>query len=77
MTEIENVMLQLIDQTDIFVFIGLVLLHILYRKKKINSCLFYSFIIIIIIIGFILPIWSISREIDRNIALNGNPVDNF
>ena len=67
--------LKLIDNTDKVTFVIIVVMNTLLWKKKMNSCLIY--ILIVILIGFILPLLSSGREVDRNVALNGPAMDNF
>ena len=67
--------LKLLDNTDKIIFAIIIALNILLWKKKMNSCLIY--VLVVIIIGFILPLLSSGREVDRNVALNGPAMDNF
>lgn len=67
--------LKLLDNTDKITFVIIVAINALFWKKKMNSCLVY--ILVVIIIGFILPLQSSGREVDRNVALNGPAMDNF
>lgn len=67
--------IHLIDKIDVFIFVLLLLLNIVFYKKVEQSCLLY--LVLFLFIGIILPFWSMDRELERNIEKNGPAMDNF
>ena len=67
--------LELLDTTDLTLFGLLILVDILLWKKNISHCLYYA--LFLFLLGFVLPLWSSGREVDRNVAINGPAMDNF
>ncbi|MEZ4772331.1 MAG: hypothetical protein R3D00_04045 [Bacteroidia bacterium] len=67
--------LALIDSVDITIFVILVVVNIVFWKKLKSSCLVNGSLFLML--GIVLPLMSSSREVSRNVAINGPAMDNF
>lgn len=68
-------MFQYQDIIDLCCILVIIIVNLLLWKVNTKHCLWY--LGFIIIIGFVLPCWSSSREVQREVALHGDALDGF
>jgi len=64
-----------LDTIDFYGVIAILLINILLWRQNTKHWFFYVFSIIVI--GIILPDWSCSREVQREVAKHGGTLDSF
>ncbi|NJC27593.1 hypothetical protein [Neolewinella antarctica] len=45
------------------------------RTRRPIGC--WPYVVLVLLLGIVLPLWSSGREVDRNIAINGPAMDGF
>jgi len=63
------------DDTDLIILVISVVIVCCLRWRKIRGCIIS--LLILLFWGFIFPLWSSGREVDRNLSANGPAMDNF
>ncbi len=75
MTPYYRIMVEQMDVYDLWTCIVVLVIAIVFRIFRVHACLTIS--LILLFVGFVLPLVSSGREVGRNLAINGPAMDNF